>query len=364
MIEVLVERIAAVGGDHDRVGARARDHGGLARESASFGVSRRHVPAEKARDLTAPVLRQVDAEIDRQERPAGADLALRGVSLQHPPGAARVADDLGAVVVHDRIDVGQRREDPLVAAGEPGHEVGLDEAEHDAPVGLYVLAVEVDGPPVFALARGRERLRVVRRVVDDAVARHNLAPDHRGQLRDGIGAVRAGAVDDREVAWRNVLELGEEPREKSFRRKRARDVGDHDGDPLGGANQLAERARSERRADRVAERRRLVGQSRQEGRGEHRHVLGRDLRLQAVVAVVEPNSHAVVIPRRTARFRSRRRQCAPPKEETGDSPQLQDAREPRLGGQKTPTRLSRHPIPGTFIHDRRNMLTTHLFLSN
>jgi hypothetical protein len=45
--------------------------------------------------------------------------------------------------VHDRIYVRHGGENAFVSAREPSHEVWLDEAEHDALVGLDILAVHV-----------------------------------------------------------------------------------------------------------------------------------------------------------------------------------------------------------------------------
>jgi hypothetical protein len=127
--------------------------------------------AEVAGDLAPPVQRHVDAEVEGHERAVRPDDGLGRVALEEPPRAARVPDRGRVVVAHDRPDVGDRREDALVAAREAGHEVRLDESEHDAAVGLDVFAAEEHRPPEPVPAHRHERRGVVGGVVHDAVLR-------------------------------------------------------------------------------------------------------------------------------------------------------------------------------------------------
>ena len=99
--------------------------------------------AEVTRDLLVAVDRDVHEKLHRQEGSVRADLVLRRVVLENPPRAARVTYDRRPVIVHDRIYVRHGRDDAFVPAREAGHEMRLDEAEHNAPVGLDVLAVHV-----------------------------------------------------------------------------------------------------------------------------------------------------------------------------------------------------------------------------
>ena len=187
------------------------------RERAAGLVGRADVAAEEARDLPVAVQGDVEAEVEGQKGAVPADDGLGGVAFENAPGAARIADGLGVVVAHDRGDVGHRREDPLVAAREAGHEVGLDEAQDDAPVGLHVVAVHQDRHAVRPGARGEQGRGVVGVVVDHAVAAQDVGADHRGQLLRGVGPVRARAVDDREPLGGHVVELREEPGQEPLR---------------------------------------------------------------------------------------------------------------------------------------------------
>jgi hypothetical protein len=105
------------------------------------------------------------------------------------------------VVAHDRRDVGNAGKDGLVAAGEARHEVRLDEAQHDAPVGLNVLAVQPDFVPVFSDAGQRKGGRVMRVVIDDPAPREDVCAEHRLQFVGCVRAVGARSHASPESHW-------------------------------------------------------------------------------------------------------------------------------------------------------------------
>ena len=122
----------------------ARDHRDLARHRASGIVHGQRCAAEERGNCALPIERDVDAEVEREQRAVVSDARLRRITVEDAPRAAWIADHPRIVIPHDRIDVRQCRKDPLVAAGESRHEVRFDEAEHDAPIGLDVAAAERD----------------------------------------------------------------------------------------------------------------------------------------------------------------------------------------------------------------------------
>ena len=111
-------------------------------------------------------------------------------------------------------DIGNRREDALVAAGEPRHEVRLDEAEHDAAVGFDVIPIHRTPAGRPAGANRRQSRRVMRIVVHDPHAPENLVADHGPQFVRSIRAMRARPVHDDQVIERHMAELLEHPRKQ------------------------------------------------------------------------------------------------------------------------------------------------------
>ena len=206
------------------------------------------IAAEHAGDGAAAIDGDVDAEVDRQQRAVVPDAALRRVAVDDAPRALRVPDHLRVVVAHDRADVGDGRKDALVAAGEPRHEVRLDEAEHDPAVGLDVGAAQrrrlwpsspaPTGTSVAGSCASWLTTRTRRNTSSPTIARSSS-----GRVR----AMRAGAVDDHDAVERHVADLVEHPRQQPVGRQRARDVRDDDRHAVVRARPRREAARS--RAD-------------------------------------------------------------------------------------------------------------------
>ena len=66
LVEVLVQREAAVGGDHQREAPVDRGHGRLLHVAAALLVRADHVAAEEAADLALVIERDVHQKVDRQ----------------------------------------------------------------------------------------------------------------------------------------------------------------------------------------------------------------------------------------------------------------------------------------------------------
>ena len=192
LIQVLVERIAAVRSDDDVEWRRDSRPSPVSRENAQpWSWAARTSPQKKRviwRSRFSVTLMQKSIGT---QRAVVADSRLRRIPLQQPPGGLRIANHARVVVAHDRGDVGHAGKDGLCAAGESGHEMRLDEAEDDASVGVHVVAVQQHRLSVLADPGGSQRGRIVRVVIDDAVAREHVAADHRRQLRRRVGPVRA-----------------------------------------------------------------------------------------------------------------------------------------------------------------------------
>ena len=103
--------------------------------------------------FTETVEREVEAIVadPSWQARSGAAVPLPTTALVAP-----YLDHLRAVVMLDRFEIRHRRERAFVAAGETGHEMRLDEAEHDAAIGLHIFTVEPHGPAVDRQAAARE----------------------------------------------------------------------------------------------------------------------------------------------------------------------------------------------------------------
>ena len=200
-------------------------------------------------------------------------------------------DGGGPVIVHDRGDIGDGGEDPLVAAGEAGHEVRFDEAEHDAAVGLDIVTSHGNREPVAGRADGHERAGVMRVVVHHPVARQHLRADHGAQLVRGVDPVRAGAIDDDDLLRRHVRELGEDPGQQAIGRQRPRDVRDDDRHSLVRSDALPQWLAADGSAYRRREGRRLIRQPGNKGRLDDPHPCRRDLDVKAIMSVLQVNLH-------------------------------------------------------------------------
>jgi hypothetical protein len=87
-----------------------------------------------------------------------------------------------------------------------------------------------------------------------------------------------------------VLELGEKPRQEAVRRERSCDVGDHDGDSVASAHDLAERPRLDRVAHGFQERRGLVREAWHELRLQDLEARGVHLEVEARRPVLESDA--------------------------------------------------------------------------
>jgi hypothetical protein len=185
---------------------------------------------------------------------------------------------------------------PLVAAGEAGHEVRLDEPEHEAAVGLDVAARLRDREPVLGGAR-RQRAGLVRVVVQHTIALQHLRTHHGPQLVRRVRPVRAGAVDHDDVRRRHVSRLGENPGQQAIGQQRPGDVGDHDRHPLVHGDALAQRLSPDWGAHRLPVGRRLVGQALDEDGLDHPHPRRWELDVDAAVPVLQANLHRLPLDR-------------------------------------------------------------------
>ena len=219
-------------------------------------------------------------------------MRLGGVALEHAPGAPRVADRLRVVVAHDRRDVGHRGEDrPCSRPEKPGHEVGLDEAEDDAPVRLHVLAVQEHRLPVRRPAPGTSVAGSWASWFTTRYRASTVGPHHPPQLLRRVRPMGARPVDDHDPFLGHVVERGEEPRQQPVAWKGARSVGDHHRHAIAGPHDVAERRSLDRPEDRLSKSRGLVRGARGRSAARARSRSGGKLHVHPVPAVLQPHTH-------------------------------------------------------------------------
>jgi len=150
----------------------------------------------------------------------------------------------------------------LAAARVPRHEVGLDQPDHDAQVGLDEAPVDEDGDPGRCPAQFNMRLAVAGEVVCDRHRlEHVVRTDDLAQLLPVVGAVQACGHQDQDVPAVDSGggEFGHQAGQQPAVRHRPRDVADQDAGAAAAARQRAERRPADRCLEGPGERRGRVG---------------------------------------------------------------------------------------------------------
>ena len=251
-----------------------------------------HVAAEKAGDLPRMIERDIHQEVNRQGRRVRPDLFLGRVALQHAPLALRMADNLGAVIVHNRGQVGHAGEGGLVAPRKTGHEVRLDKADEDAPVRLRIRPVHHQrAAPVLPSPHNRHALFVIGVVVDHPQPPAYLRTHDPLKLLRRVGAVRPRADDDADILLRHMRQLRQNPRQQPRRGQGAGAVGDDDRHALMRVDRLGQWRRVSWRSHRVVERGLLVRQPLDKAGPNDGGVCRGQFGCQPVAAVLEMDLH-------------------------------------------------------------------------
>ena len=275
LVQVLVERIARAGGEHDVEPAVHRLHGDLLGERGRRLVHREQVAAEGLDDRLVGVEHHVQGERDPGGLADRADVVVDGVAVGDAPGRPRIADAGRIVQYEDGVERREARRDQLRAAGEPGEEVRFDEPGGDPDVRLAPLAVEPDRDVAAERAPPHHRLRRPRVVVDDAHGVDDLVAEHRPQLLGRVRPVGSGRHEDDDVVEvDDAVELLEQDRDHHVPGLRPGDVARGDRDRLTAGYPLPQRRSGDRTAQRVADRLPLVRRGRAVARGDDRAVVG------------------------------------------------------------------------------------------
>ena len=198
LVDVLVERVSAVGGDDD-VRGRDADAAGAREEGAPRLVRGAVRAGERADDA----LRGVDDDVEHEGEPravGGEDhVAVDGVPLEDPGPRPGVGDELRAVVREDGLARGDAGQDRLAPAGEAREEVRFDESLGEQQVRLEREAVQAQAPAGGEDAGVDERGLVGRVVQDDPLARDDLLAELLDELLAARRAVARAAASGGEL---------------------------------------------------------------------------------------------------------------------------------------------------------------------
>ncbi len=137
----------------------------------------------------------------------------------------------------------------------------LDEAGADPHVCLGEMPVDQRGRAGFRRAELLKRGGIFRLVVQHPVIARDGRGKHLLKFRARVGAVRAEGVEQRDPLAGHVAQFLKQPGNQAIVRGGARDVGEHDADPVTAAGPLAQRRRADWMRQGVADRRALVRQT-------------------------------------------------------------------------------------------------------
>ena len=241
LIQIHVERIAAVGGDDDIEGLRDRLHRGLADEFNSALVRRDQVAGKDAGDLTRFIERDVEEEARPDAQGDVAHFLPDRISFGDAKRGLRIADVALAVVAHHGVKIGDTGHDAFRSAAEAGEEMRFNKTGDNPHVGVGKMFVDQGR---FARAGDAElnvRVGVVRLVIEHAIIRHDFGREHFFQFGFGVGTMGAKRVEQGDVFARHVGQMREQPRNEPVIRRGAGDVGEDDAHAVGGLDLCEER---------------------------------------------------------------------------------------------------------------------------
>ena len=291
LIEVAVEGMAPVGGEHHVEAALHRLGDGTGGELAGGHVAVRQPAGEDPGEASVAVDGDVHREIRWAQGGGGPDEIVDRIAFRYHPGGTGVGQAGRAVGLEDGGRVGQPRADGFGSPAPPGEEMGFDEPGHDADAGVDVAVVEQDRHTVHR--PHPDMTAVVGVVVVDAVAPGDGRADQLLHLGPGGLAVGPGGTQQLHPLrpGPGPFELGQERRQHRGVGHRTGEVGEDDGDPTLGTDQVGQRRGGDRVGQRLTQRSGLVGQGRRLLGPDHHGVIGH-VDLQPVGAVGQGQPHA------------------------------------------------------------------------
>ncbi len=239
LIDVLVKRIAAIGGDDD-IGGRGR-HPAMVGEPVAGGLmGQPEMPGHGAHDVLLAIQDDIDDKGQSGDFGRMEHVEMDRIVAQVPGARVRRCDEFGAMVCHDGFAGGDTRQDAFPPAGESGEEMGLDEALGDNQFGFHHTPVQDQPAAGRQAADFHERIRVIGVMDDDFLAAENLLAEFLGEFAMGCLAVAARCDEDGDVDVRlSAAQPFEDLRHDDAAWHGAGMVaGDDDGRPLAGGQFL------------------------------------------------------------------------------------------------------------------------------
>lgn len=240
LVEVEVERIAAVRRHDDRKAMGNRLHRRVANEGTAALVCQQIIAREDRGHGLIAICRDVDEKVGRCEGNPGAVVFVDRITTGHTPARSGMSDHSRTVIVDDRRLAGDARNDSLRATAESGEEVGLDKSNDDPEIRLDVVAIQPDLRSEPRRADLDQICRVVGVVIDHAIPADDVAAEHPLKLGRRVGAMQAGPVEEGYLVVRDVGEFGEERGKDGPIGNRAGQITEYDHDALIAPGELTE----------------------------------------------------------------------------------------------------------------------------
>ncbi len=209
-------------------------------KGAACGVRAVEIPGKDARQFLVLVERHVDQEDAAHTVGDLHHLFPDGVALCNAPGSIGVGDHACIVVAQHRALARHSGHECLPAPRESRKEVGFDKAGQHLDIAGRDLAVEPDVVPARGDAHVLLRLRVEGIVLNNAVPPEQLIRHagrsahgkHAAQFLFAVGPMGAQRATEDDLFARHMGQLPEHRRQDQPMRRCARDVAEHDADPI------------------------------------------------------------------------------------------------------------------------------------
>ena len=183
-----------------------------------------------------------------------------------------MTDVLRAVVVHDRVHRGHPGKRCFIAPGKPRHKVRFDKPQQDAAIRFAILPVEMNIITKRRLAHAGHGFHVTALMIEAPVTSKNLGSHHTDPFLFSISPMRSRARNNHHILRPHVIQFGKQPTQQTLVWQRPRDIRNDHRQGLVRPNTALHRRTTDGRIHGLAKRSRLVLESIQKRRCDHRHL--------------------------------------------------------------------------------------------
>jgi hypothetical protein len=292
LVEVKVERIAAVGGDDDLERCFDLLHGGTSHEFEADFMGLEEVTGEDAGQLALFVEGHVEQKARSGAQGDVAQFFPERIAIGDSERGAWIPDVGCAMIAHDRFEAGATGHDAFGSAAEPCEEVGFNEARDDPEVRLDQVPVEQGRGAGTRRSDLDEGIGIFRFMVEHAVTLDDGGGEHALKLLGSVGSMGTELIEQEDVFARVIGQVFEQPWDQSIVRSGACEIREGDADAIGRSDPFAEWRGSDRVIEGMRDSRLLVFEARLAGGFDHRGAIGGEIDLEVRLAVGELDVHS------------------------------------------------------------------------